>query len=310
MSEHEEQVSSYIPSSDSPSAPPAEENNGFEQIGQNEIETAVLDNLTKPEETALIPDEQEVNKILTDLSSKITSEEKPSAETAPKATETKKICGACPYSFLGGSCLSKMLSVSNLPPNVQDLILWKCPKYTGAVFGTSLVLLLSMACYSLMTVVSTLILLSMTVIGTYRFYLNVVFRIKGTYDETFDKASAFDLSLPKDKIKEFAQLLDTDMNQSLNKLKSIVLWDSVSTSVVAFLGLYFVYCVGSVFNTITLLILTLVSLFTFPKVYQIYKKEIDQAFEKGMTCAHDLARQVEAKIPPSAMQFLHKFKRD
>jgi hypothetical protein len=304
---HEEQISSYIPS-DMPSAPPVE---GFEQIGQKEIESAVdtvLDTLIKPEETAK-PDDQEVNKILTDLSSKITSEEKPAA-VAPKATETKKACAACPYSFLGGAGLSKMFCLSNLPPNVQDLILWKCPKYTGAVFGTSLVLLLSMACYSFMTVVSTLVLLAMSIVGSYRFYLNVVFRIKGTYDETFDKASAYDLSLPKDKIQEFSRLLDTDMNQSLNKLKSIILWESVSTSVVAFLGLYFIYCVGSVFNTITLLILIHVSLFTFPKVYQVYKVQIDQGFEKAMTCAHDLARQVEAKIPPSAMQFLHKFKRD
>ncbi len=42
--------------------------------------------------------------------------------------------------------------------------------------------------------------------------------------------SAFDLSLPKDKIQEFAQLLDHDLNQSLNTLKSIVLWDNVTRS--------------------------------------------------------------------------------
>lgn len=306
MSEtHEEQVSSYIPS-DTPSAPPAEENNGFEQIGQNEIESAIdtaVAEVTKQVEEASVP-------VVSPLAPVAPVE--PVKPVAKSVTEpaAKTICAACPYNFLGGACFNKMLTVSCLPPNVQDLVLWKCPKYTGAVFGTSLVLLLSMASFSLLTVFSTLVLLAMTIVGAYRFYLSVIFRIKGTYDETFDKASAFDLSLPKDKIQEFAQLLDTDLNQSLNKLKSIILWDNVSKSLMAFAALYFVYCIGSSFNFLTLLIIGIVKIFTIPKVYQVYKVQIDQGFDKAMTCAHDLARQIEAKIPPQAMQFLHKFKKE
>ena len=64
--------------------------------------------------------------------------------------------------------------------------MWKDPKTTGVVFGSKLVLLVSLANCSLMTVVSSLLLLAMTVFGMYRFYLSVVFRIKGTYDETFE----------------------------------------------------------------------------------------------------------------------------
>lgn len=299
MSEsHEEQVSSYISSHDEPSAPPTEETNGFDHIEKNEIDNA-LNSVSKQVEEAVA---EEVKK-------PEVTETKP-APAAKSVESTKKVCAACPYTFLGGACFNKMLTVSFLPSNVQDLVLWKCPKYTGAVFGTSLVLLISMASFSLLTVVSTLLLLAMTIVGAYRFYLSVVFRIKGTYDETFDKASAFDLSLPKDKIQEFAQLLDSDLNQSINTLKSIVLWDNVSRSLVAFVALYFVYCIGSTFNFMTLVIIGLVKLFTLPKVYQMYKVQIDQGFDKAMTCAHDLARQIEAKIPPQAMQFLHKFKRD
>lgn len=114
----------------------------------------------------------------------------------------------------------------------------------------------------------------------------------------------------KNKIQEFASLVDSDMNQCLNKLKAIVLWDNFFTSLAAFVALYMVYCIGSIFNIITLMIIGLVKLFTIPKVYQIYQVQIDQGLEKAATCAHQLARQVEAKIPPSVMQFLHKFKKD
>lgn len=292
----DEQVSSYIPSDTPPAtatAPPTEETNGFEHVEQTEL---IKEATT--EETPAAPA----------ATPAAAAQAAPAAEA--KTVEGKKICAACPYSFLSGSCLSKMLTCNNLPPHVRDLVLWKCPKTTGAVFGTSFVLLVSLANCSLMTVVSSLLLLAMTVFGLYRFYLSVIFRIKGTYDETFDKASAYDLSLPKDKIQEFARLLDTDMNQSLNKLKSIVLWDNVTSSLMAFVGLYFVYCVGSIFNTMTLLILALVSAFSLPKLYQVYKVQIDQGLTCAMESAHNLARQIEAKIPPQAMQFLHKFKRD
>lgn len=304
MSEvHEEQVPSYIPSQDVASAPAVEENNDFEQIEQTEIENAVDTVLTQLSDNVKAAEPTPVAPVAENKDEK-------KSEKLPEKPKDTKICAACPYSFLGGSCLAKMLSCSSLPPNVQDLVLWKCPKYTGAVFGTSLVLLLSMSSCSLLTVFSTLILLAMTICGAYRLYLSIVFRIKGTYDETFDKASAYDLSLPKDKIQEFARLLDTDMNQSLNKLKSIVLWDNICTSVMAFVALYFVYCIGSIFNTMTLLIIGLVKIFTIPKIYQLYKVQIDQGLQKAADCAHQLARQVEAKIPASAMQFLHKFKKD
>jgi hypothetical protein len=297
--QHEEQISSYISNDAPPSAPPAEEsNNGFEQIEKNEIENAV--------DSAVNTVTKQVDQATAEVVKKVEEEDKP-AKTAEPA---KKICTACPYTFLGGACFNKMLTVSFLPQNVQDLVLWKCPKYTGTVFGTSLILLLSMTSCSLLTVASALLLLAMTIIGLYRLYLSVLFRIKGTYDETFDKASAFDLSLPKDKIQEFAQLLDSDLNQSLNQVKAIVLWDNVCKSFGAYVALYFVYCIGATFNFMTLLIIGLVKLFTIPKVYQMYKVQIDQGFEKAMKAGHDLARQIEAKIPPQAMQFLHKFKRD
>lgn len=299
---HEEQVSSYIPSS-IPSAP-VEETNGFEHVEQTDIENAV----DKVVETVTEQVNQEAAPVEVTPVEKIV--EAPASAPSKTTEAAEKSCGACPATYLRGSCLAKMLQVEDLPPNVQNLVLWKCPKYTGVVFGTSFVLLLSIACCSLLTVVSSLLLLTMVVVGAYRFYLSVVYRIKGTYDETFDKALAYDLSLPKEKIQELARLLDTDMNQSLNKLKSVLLWDNVTTSLLYFTAFYFVYCIGSVFNTTTLLLIALVKVFSIPKVYQLYKVQIDQGLDQAATCAHNLARQVEAKIPPSVMQFVHKFKKE
>jgi hypothetical protein len=64
--------------------------------------------------------------------------------------------------------------------------LWKNPKISGIVFGSELVLLISLASLSLLTVVGSLMLLALTAVGAYRFYLALMFRIKGTPDQTFE----------------------------------------------------------------------------------------------------------------------------
>lgn len=152
---------------------------------------------------------------------------KPEAQTNKKdAKETSEQCSICPYYALGCNYLSQV----QVPPKVKDLLLWSDPKYTGAIFGSSLVLLVSLASFSLLTVISSLFLMAISAIGAYRFYLAVVFRIKGTEDKTFEKLSQYKVSLPKDKIQELARLLDSDVNRLLNQLKSILLWDSVLTS--------------------------------------------------------------------------------
>jgi len=207
----------------------------------------------------------------------------PAEETKPKTAAESTSCGsfrACPYYFL-----------------VKELVLWQNPKLSGAVFGSSLVLLLSLATFTLLSVVSTLLLLALTTVGAYRFYLSLLFRIKGTYDDTFDKLSTTDFSLPKDKVQELARLLDNDLNRFVNQVKSIILWDNLATSSIAFFVTYLVYCVGSWFNTITLLILALVGLFSLPKVYQVYQVQIDQAIEQATAFAHKTADDIMAKLP-------------
>lgn len=289
-----------------PSAPPTSDDNGYvvvndsnphrekdtDEIGKN------LKDLSSSTDAALL---KMSNKVLAEADSSTSVKEpakKVEIQTNKKAGATSE-CSLCPYYALGCNYLSQV----QVPPKVKDLLLWTCPKTTGAVFGSSFVLLLSLATFSLLTVVSSLFLLAISAIGAYRFYLAVIFRIKGFEDKTFEKLSSFNISLPKDKIQELAKLLDNDVNRVLNQLKLILLWDSVMKSSIAFAGFYFVYCIGCVFNTLTLMILSLVGLFTLPKVYVVYKVQIDQGLEKATNVVHGLVKQIMVKVP-----FLNKKK--
>lgn len=267
---------------------------------QEEIQQMLADIRTNTEESinTITRGFEETIKAEADSSSSV-SVEKPKNPEPPKSTNkdsSNSSCGSnilCPYYMMALDRLTKV----EIPPRVKDLLLWKNPKLTGAVFGSAFVLLISIAMFSLLIVVSALFLTAMTLIGSYRFYLALIYRIKGTYDNTFDKLSAQDVSLPKDKVQNLARLLETDFNLILNKLKSILLWDNLTTSGLAFAGFYVVYSIGCWFNTITLLILALVSVFTLPKVYDVYKKPIDQGIEKATSLAHQTVKQIMKKVP-------------
>lgn len=189
------------------------------------------------------------------------------------------------------------LSKIKVPTEVKDYVLWKNPKLTGALFVGTLVLLISLACFSFLSVISTSALLALATTGCYRLYMAVMFRIKGTHDECFEKMSKCDVTIPKEKVNEIAQILQTDINGFLVQAKAILLWENIWGSILALVGFYIVYCIGSVFNTLTLAILLLVSIFTLPKVYQVYKQPIDQVFNKTSANIHKIVLQAQEKLP-------------
>jgi len=223
-------------------------------------------------------------------------------QKSEKDQKEKKLNGAINLSqYYLSPC--EYLNKIEIPKQYRDLLLWTNPKLTGAVFGTAFVLLLILSIYSFLTVVSSLLMLTICAIGSYRFYLAIIFRIKGVQDQTFDKLNELEFSLPKDKVKQLADLLEKDINKSLKQLKSILLWDNIINSSLSIVALYVIYSIGCVFNALTLLNLILVSLFTLPKVYQVYKQPIDQAIEKATASIHMVVDQAMTKVP-----FLNKKK--
>lgn len=275
-----------------PSAPAStdSETNGFYVVDKQTPVVAEADSSSSPDDNnnSTAPSEK------TETKKSSSDEKKGKDDSCPYSA-------LCPYYFLACDYVSKV----QLPASVEDLLLWKNPKVSGAVFGSLFTLLLSLACCSLLTVVSSLLLLALTVSGSYRFYLAVVFRINGVQDPTFEKLGEFDVSLPADRVKQLANLLETDVNKALVQLKSILLWENATQSFGAFIGLYVVYCIGSIFNMSTLLILALVSAFSLPKVYQMYKVPIDQCIVQATDAVHGVIRQVSAKVP-----FLNKKKHE
>lgn len=69
----------------------------------------------------------------------------------------------------------------HLPP-VKDLIHWRDPKKSGLVFGLSMLMLLSLAAFSVISVVSYLLLALLCVTITFRIYKSVVQAVQKSGD--------------------------------------------------------------------------------------------------------------------------------
>uniref|UniRef100_A0A8C3B0K8 Reticulon n=1 Tax=Cyclopterus lumpus TaxID=8103 RepID=A0A8C3B0K8_CYCLU len=80
-------------------------------------------------------------------------------------------------SFLSSSPVSLIQS-----PQVKDLIHWRDPKKSGLVFGLSMLLLLSLAAFSFISVASYLLLALLCVTITFRIYKSVVQAVQKSND--------------------------------------------------------------------------------------------------------------------------------
>lgn len=65
---------------------------------------------------------------------------------------------------------------------VKDLIYWRDPKKSGLVFGLSMLVLLSLAAFSVISVVSYLLLALLCVTITFRIYKSVVQAVQKSSD--------------------------------------------------------------------------------------------------------------------------------
>lgn len=185
-----------------------------------------------------------------------------------------------------------------LPPAVEELIYWRQVKKSGLVFGAVLAVLLSLTCFSLISVVAYLALGALTVAIAFRVYRNVLQAVqKSSEGHPFKEYLDKDLSVPKEKVHEAADLLAKHADQVVVRLRSLFLVEDLVDSLKLALLLWVLTYVGSWFNGMTLIILAYVALFTLPKVYETYKTEIDQYLSVARTHVGNVLGSIKSKIP-------------
>ncbi|KAM6159497.1 reticulon-3 isoform 4-T4 [Erethizon dorsatum] len=170
--------------------------------------------------------------------------------------------GACPA--LGakscGSCA------------VHDLIFWRDVKKTGFVFGTTLIVLLSLAAFSVISVVSYLILALLSVTISFRVYKSVIQAVqKSEEGHPFKAYLDLDITLSSEAFHNYVNAAMVHVNRALKLIIRLFLVEDLVDSLKLAVFMWLMTYVGAVFNGITLLILGELLIFSVPIVYEKYK---------------------------------------
>ncbi|CAJ0949746.1 unnamed protein product [Ranitomeya imitator] len=159
---------------------------------------------------------------------------------------------------------------------VHDLLFWRDVKKSGMVFGGTMVLLLSLAAFSIISVISYLILSLLTVTISFRIYKSVMQAVqKSDEGHPFKSLLDKDITLSSESLQKKANASLAHVNSALKYIVRLFLVEDLIDSLKFALLMWLMTYVGAVFNGITLLILGVLIAFTAPIVYEKYKVQID-----------------------------------
>eukprot|EP00079_Xenopus_tropicalis_P019390 XP_012808990.1 PREDICTED: reticulon-3 isoform X1 [Xenopus tropicalis] len=181
---------------------------------------------------------------------------------------------------------------------VQDLLYWRDVKQSGMVFGGTMVLLLSLAAFSIISVISYLVLSLLAVTISYRVYKSVLQAVQKTDEgHPFKPLLEKDIALSSDAFQKALSTSLAHVNHALKYIVRLFLVEDLVDSLKLALLMWLMTYVGAVFNGITLLILGVLLAFTAPIVYEKYKVQIDHYVSLVHSHVKSITEKIQAKLP-------------
>ncbi|XP_063300049.1 reticulon-4 isoform X1 [Pelobates fuscus] len=185
-----------------------------------------------------------------------------------------------------------------LKNSVVDLLYWRDIKKSGAVFGASLFLLLSLTVFSIVSVIAYIALALLSVTISFRIYKGVLQAIQKS-DEGHPFRSCLDcnVGVSEDLVKKYSDVALNHINCTIKELRRLFLVEDLVDSLkFAVLMWVFTY-IGALFNGLTLLILALISLFSIPVIYERHQTQIDHYLALVNKNVKNITDLVLAKVP-------------
>nr|KAF6467593.1 reticulon 3 [Rousettus aegyptiacus] len=182
--------------------------------------------------------------------------------------------------------------------SVHDLIFWRDVKKTGFVFGTTLIVLLSLAAFSVISVVSYLILALLSVTIGFRVYKSVIQAVqKSEEGHPFKAYLDVDITLSSEAFHNYMNAAMVHINRALKLVIRLFLVEDLVDSLKLAVFMWLMTYVGAVFNGITLLILAELLVFSVPIVYEKYKTQIDHYVGIARDQTKSIIEKIQAKLP-------------
>ncbi|XP_074600074.1 uncharacterized protein LOC141854329 isoform X2 [Brevipalpus obovatus] len=181
---------------------------------------------------------------------------------------------------------------------ISKLIYWRDVKLSGVAFASGLLLLLSLACCSIISVVSYLSLALLGSAIAFRAYKSVMQAVN-KLDEGHPFQKYLDLEI-KPSDERVHQTVDIVLQHGIiafNKLRKVFLVEDIVDSLKYLAGFWALTYIGSWFNGITLITLSFIALFSVPKFYEMNKAQIDGYLTLACNQMQGICSTIRSKLP-------------
>jgi hypothetical protein len=182
---------------------------------------------------------------------------------------------------------------SHMPPTVRNLVYWNCPLTTAGLLISLLLFEFSLLVFSVISVLAYTGLAIMIVSLGLKLYVHFVSSGNSTTIHRYIEA---DWSISHERSEQVSRDILHKINAYALYTRDLFLINNYGESIKFAIFLYILTYIGAWFNFLTLVILGTVFTFSIPKVYDIYKREIDHVFSLGRRLLKDKWVIVRAKI--------------
>ncbi|CAF93345.1 unnamed protein product [Tetraodon nigroviridis] len=189
-------------------------------------------------------------------------------------------------------------SLRELTNAVLQLVHWKEPKKTAAAFGASLLILVSVATLSVISVVSYLLLTCLCVTITFRVYKSVIQAVQKSDDgHPFRSLLDRDISVSSEWIRALADQSLVYVNWFVSQTRRLILVEDLVDSLKVATVMWVMTYVGAIFNGVTLLIIADIIFFTTPLIYKKKKAQIDRYVELIQSRVEETKHKLQDRLP-------------
>jgi len=291
-----EEFTKLTPSTDAPknsleSKEMCEEPIEVQQAYANELQGATEEEVAKGDDVIGSDD--------TTTFKKVEEVEKPSLvnEKENEATDTSDSCKL--YTILPTS-VKRGISLSEVESRepVEDILYWQDVKVSAATFGFIMLALVGLSHSSALLVFSYISLSLLTVTMAVKIYHFVMQTVNGTQQpDPFQDLMDLDITISEERAHKYFGILLTNINNAVVCARDLFLVKKFACSFKFGLVSWVVGYVGSVFNTLTLVIIAVALAFTVPVVYQKNQTEIDQYLDMACKRVSKLYTTIRSSIP-------------
>lgn len=156
----------------------------------------------------------------------------------------------------------------------------------------------SCAAFSVISVVSYLILALLSVTISFRVYKSVIQAVqKSEEGHPFKAYLDVDITLSSEAFHSYMNAAMVHVNKALKLIIRLFLVEDLVDSLKLAVFMWLMTYVGAVFNGITLLILAELLVFSVPIVYEKYKTQIDHYVGIARDQTKSIVEKIQAKLP-------------